>query len=215
MSRRGQVFENPATGERVVILIDPDEHPERVLVAHLSVRPGGRVATEHFHPTLTERFHVIRGEVGFLIDGEERTLSAGEGATVPQGVRHDWWQVGTETAEVVVEVAPGDGFVEMIGTLFGLARDGRVNRRGLPGLLQLAVIANAYRDVLVITSPPPAAQRPLFLLLASVGHTVGLKAVYPEYLTSDKVVEPSADALALLTDDGRLKPPTRTETPRT
>lgn len=206
MDRRGQVLENPATGERVVMLTDPEAHPEKVLVAHLFVAPGGRVAAEHFHPTLTERFHVIRGEVGFLIDGTERILGPGDHATIPPGTRHDWWQMGAETAEVVVEVDPGDGFVEMVGTLFGLARAGKVNRRGLPGLLQLAVTVNAYWDVMVVTSPPPAVQRPLFLLLASIGATTGLKPSYPEYLTSDEVVEPSPDALALLTDSGRLKP---------
>ena len=50
MSRRGQVFENPVTGERAVVLTDPLEHPERVLVAHLYVEPGGRVAVAHRHP---------------------------------------------------------------------------------------------------------------------------------------------------------------------
>ena len=207
MDRRGQVFENPVTGERVVMLTDPDTHPDRVLVAHLYVTPGGRVATEHFHPSLTERFHVIRGQVGFLIDGEEHVLGPGDRATVEQGVHHDWWQMGDETAEVVVEVAPGDGFLEMVGTLFGLARDGKVNRRGLPGLLQLAVTANTYRDVMVITSPPPWVQRPLFLMLASIGHTTGLKPAYPEYLTSDEVVEPSPEALALVGEDDRLRDP--------
>jgi mannose-6-phosphate isomerase-like protein (cupin superfamily) len=205
MDRRGQIIENPVTGERVVMLTDPKAHPDRVLVAHLTVAPGGRVATEHFHPTLTERFQVIRGQVGFLIDGEERLLGPGDHATVEQGVHHDWWQVGAEPAEVVVEVAPGDRFVEMIRTLFGLARDGKTNRRGLPGLLQLAVTANTYRDVMVITSPAPWVQRPLFLMLASIGHTTGLKAAYPEYLTDNEVVEPSPEALALVGDDGRLR----------
>ena len=215
MSRRGQVFENPVTGERVVMLTDPETHPDRVLVAHLIVVPGGRVAAEHFHPTLTERFHVISGQVGFLIGGEERVLAAGDQATVEPNVRHDWWQVGAETAEVVVEVAPGDRFVEMVGTLFGLARDGKVNRRGLPGLLQLAVTANAYRDIMVITSPPPWVQRPLFLLLASIGHTTGLQAAYPEYLASDEVVEPSPEALALVDENGRLREAGRQSAPRT
>jgi quercetin dioxygenase-like cupin family protein len=206
MDRRGQIIENPVTGERVVMLTDPETHPDRILVAHLTVAPGGRVATEHFHPTLTERFHVIRGQVGFLIDGEERLLGPGDHATVERGIHHDWWQVGDEPAEVIAEVAPGDRFVEMVGTLFGLARDGKVNRRGLPGLLQLAVTANTYRDVMVIASPPPWVQRPLFLALASIGHTTGLKAAYPEYLTTDEVVEPSPEALALVGEDGRLRP---------
>ena len=77
MSRRGQVFENPVTGERSVILTDPDDHPDRVLVVHLYVKPGGRVAAEHYHPTLTERFHILSGQVGFLIDGRELVLGAG------------------------------------------------------------------------------------------------------------------------------------------
>jgi hypothetical protein len=34
----------------------------------------------------------------------------------------------------MVEVNPGDRFVEMVGTMFGLARDGKVNDRGIPDL---------------------------------------------------------------------------------
>lgn len=207
MSRYGQVFENPTTRERVVVLTDPDEHPERVLVAHLSVAPGGRVAAEHFHPTLTERFHVMRGRVGFLSAGEERVLGPGADAEIPPGVRHDWWQIGEEMAEVIVEVDPGEGFVEMVGTMFGLARDGMVNRRGLPGLLQLAVIANYYRDVMIVTSPPPGVQRVLFVFLAWIGHRLGLRPSYPRYLTFEDVVAPAPAALALLDERGRLRTP--------
>jgi hypothetical protein len=58
---------------------------------------------------------------------------------------------------------------------------------------------------MVITSPPPWVQRPLFLMLASIGHTTGLKPCYPEYLTSDRVVQPAPEAVALLSDDGRLQ----------
>ncbi len=80
MSRAGQVFTNQVSGERVVVLTDPDAHPDRVLVGHLFVRPGGRVAAEHYHPTITERFHVLEGRVGFMVDGSEQTLGSGEHA---------------------------------------------------------------------------------------------------------------------------------------
>ena len=88
--RRGQVFANPVTGERAVILTDPRDHRDRVLVSHLYVTPGGRVAVAHRHPTITERFHVIAGRVGFLIGKEKRELGPGEGAEVPPGTLHDW-----------------------------------------------------------------------------------------------------------------------------
>lgn len=207
MSRRGQVFDNPVTGERAVVLTDPDEHPERVLVTHLFVKPGGRVAAEHFHPTLTERFHILRGQVGFLINGRERVLGAGESARIAIGARHDWWQAGDEEAQAVVEVDPGDRFVEMVGTTFGLARDGKTNQEGLPGPLQLAVTASTYRDVVVFTSPPPWLQRGMFAVLAPLGRALGRQPSYPEYLSSSEVVEPDPEALALLDDEGRLASP--------
>ncbi len=205
MSRRGQVIENPVTGERAVNLTDPEVHPERVLVAQLHVEPGGRVAAAHRHPTITERFHVLSGEVGFLLGDREETLGPGGEAEVPAGTLHDWWQVGEEPAEVVVEVDPGDRFVEMVGTLFGLARDGKVDSRGLPRPLQLAVTVHAYRDVMVLAAPPAWVQNVAFGILAPIGRAFGRRPSYPEYLTSDVTVEPDPAALALLDEDGRLR----------
>jgi mannose-6-phosphate isomerase-like protein (cupin superfamily) len=202
---RGEVFENPATGEHVVVLSDPREQAEGVLVAQLTVRPGGRVVTAHLHPSIRERFHVVAGEVGFLIGDEERTLGAGAEAEVPAGVVHDWWQEGEAEALVVVEIDPGGRFREMVGTFYGLARDGKVDSKGLPKPLQLAVSASAYRDVMVVTSPPPWLQRLAFGVLAPLGRMRGLAPMYEEYLTSQVTVEPDPRALALLDERGRLR----------
>jgi quercetin dioxygenase-like cupin family protein len=203
--RRGQVFSNPVTGERAVILTDPRDHPQRVLVSHLYVAPGGRVAVAHRHPTILERFHVIAGRVGFLVGEERRELGPGEEAEVPPGTLHDWWQIGEEPAEVVVEVTPGDRFVEMIGTFYGLARDGRSDAKGMPRPLQLAVCARGYRDVMEVASPPAAVQALLFGPLAAFGRARGLQPSYERYLSSDEVVEPDPRALALVDADGRLR----------
>jgi mannose-6-phosphate isomerase-like protein (cupin superfamily) len=203
--RRGEVIENPATGERVVILTDPFEHPDKVLTSHLFVSPGGRVSVKHRHPTVAERFHVIQGQVGFLIGEEEHLLGPGDAAEVPPETWHDWWQVGEETAEVIVEVTPGDRFVELVGTFFGLARDGKVDKKGAPKPLQLAVSATAYSDVIVVASPPPWLQKVVFGVLAPIGRARGLEPYYEHYLHSDVVVEPSPEALELLTPDGRLR----------
>lgn len=205
MDRRGQVLENPITGEHVVMVTDPETQADGVLVAHLTVYPGGRVATAHFHPTLRERFQVLAGEVGFLLGEEERLLGPGDTAEVPPGTVHDWWQVGDEEAEVIVEVDPGGRFVEMVGTIFGLARDGKVDERGVPRPLQLAVTAREYEDVMVIRSPPPWIQKALFGLLAPIGRRRGLKPKYDRYLSSDTVVEPDPGVVAMLDDDGRLR----------
>ena len=203
--RRGQVFENPVSGERAVVLVDPDDHPQGVLAAHLYVTPGGRVAVAHRHPSLTERFHVLHGEVGFMIGDSERVLGPGEAAELPPETTHDWWQIGEETAQVVVEVNPGERFVEMITTMFGLARDGQSDSKGLPRPLQLAVTVRGFRDTMVIASPPPWVQALVFGTLAPIGRLAGRRPSYERYLTSDVVVEPDPEALSLLTSDGRLR----------
>lgn len=200
------VFRNPVTGEKSVLLTDSRTHPDRILVVHLSVSPGGRVAAAHFHAALEERFLILGGEVGFLIDGEESRLGAGEGARIPAGTVHDWWQVGDETAEVLVEVSPGDRFLEIVGSLFGLARDGKVGDEGLPGQLQLAVMGHEYRDVITFTEPPVAVQKIVVPPMAMLGRLLGRKPMYPQYLETSETETPVPAALAELTPEGRLRP---------
>lgn len=203
-SRRGQVFENPVTGERAVILTDPRTDPDRRLVAHLYLRPGGRVALEHIHPTLTERYHVLRGQLAVALDGRTSTLSAGDRVHVPAGARHDWWHTGDEETQALVEVDPGDRFVEMLSSIWGLVRDGRTGGRPMAGPLQMAVTGGAYRDVMVAATPPVWVQRVLFATLGPVGRVLGRRPSYAEYTQSSTVVEPDPAALALLTPDGRI-----------
>lgn len=201
-----QVFDNPVTGEHVVVLTDPREHPVEVLVAHLLVDPGGRVAAPHIHPTIEERFLVMKGQVGFIVGDRETVLGPGDHATVPPGTVHDWWQVGDEVAEVIVQVDPGVRFVEMVGSMFGLARDGKVSPEGMPDPLQLAVMGAEYGDVIVFTSPPRIVQRLTIPPLALIGTLRGRKPMYEEYLEPAETAEPDPAALAQLTEDGRLRP---------
>ncbi len=204
MSRQGQVFENPVTGERVVVLTDPLENPDRVLAANLIVAPGGRVATPHIHPRVRERFHVLSGEVGFTVGKENLKLGPGQSAEVLPGTVHDWWQIGDKEASVVVEAVPGDRLAEFLTSLFGLCRDGKANAKGIPGLLQTAVMVNEFSDEMILASPPPWIQRTLMSALAPIGRQRGCRPSCPEYLTSEEVVDPDPAALVMLDGEGRL-----------
>ncbi|MGF1648276.1 MAG: cupin domain-containing protein [Kineosporiaceae bacterium] len=203
-TRHGQVFRNDVTGERAVILTDPLVHPKGLLVAHLTVRRGGRVALEHVHPTLRERFLVLDGTLAVSRNGVTSVLGRGEGSEVPPGARHDWWHTGAGETDVLVEVSPGARFVEMLTSLWGLVQDGRTGGRPLPGLLQMAVTGSEYGDVMVPVSPPPWAQRLVGATLGPVGRLLGKRPSYAEYSRSDTVVDPDPAALALLTADGAL-----------
>jgi quercetin dioxygenase-like cupin family protein len=182
MSKAGDVIENPVTGERVVVRVGTEDSGGGLLAVDGYVKPGGAVTGEHVHPAIDEDFTVLRGRVGFRIDGRESIAEPGKRLHVPAGTAHDWWNAGEEEAHVRVEIRPGARFEEMALNLFGLAQDGKTNSRGMPNLLQAAIFAREFSDVLYFTSPPLWVQRLLFGALARVARAFGYRGSYPEYL---------------------------------
>ena len=181
MSRAGDVIENPITGERAVVRVGTEDSGGQAVVPDLYVLPGGAVAGEHVHPSIEEWFTVKRGRVGFRIGGHESIAELHRRLHVPAGTAHDWWNAGDEEAHVVVEVSPAERFEEMITNLFGLARDGKTNPKGMPNLLQAALFASEFEDVLYFTSPPRAVQKVLFGVLAPIAWALGYRGTYPRY----------------------------------
>jgi quercetin dioxygenase-like cupin family protein len=175
----GEVWENPVTLERGVLVELPWCNDQGRAVADLTALPGARVAGEHLHPALRESFSVQTGELTVVRDGTKSVLRAGERAEIDPGVWHDWWNEGHTDAIVRVEITPGDRFVHMIETLFGLAREGHVNRRGMPHPLQLALFATEFSDVIQFRKPPAAVQRVVFGALTPIARRRGYRATYP------------------------------------
>lgn len=176
----GEVWENPITRERATILELPHQNPERRAVAELLALVGARVVGEHRHPGIVERFIVLEGELTVKHGGQTSTLRQGETATIEPNVWHDWWNASDRDARVRVEVTPGERFAHMIETLFGLARLGHTDAKGMPHPLQLALFAREFSDVIVLRSPPIAVQRALFDVLAPIAHWRGYRATYPQ-----------------------------------
>jgi quercetin dioxygenase-like cupin family protein len=174
----GEVFENPVTRERATIMELPWQNTEGRAVAELTALPGARVAGEHMHPALHESFSVLAGELTVVGDGQRSTLRAGERADIEPGVWHDWFNETDVDAVVRVEITPGERFAHMIETLFGLAREGHVNSKGMPNLLQLALTAQEFSDVIVLRKPPPRVQRVVFDALGPIARRRGYRATY-------------------------------------
>ena len=92
MVRAGEVYENPATGERAVIRVGTAESEGELLVVDLYVRPGRAVMSEHVHPNIEESFTVVHGRLGYRLDGREGVAGPGQRLHIPYGATHDWWK---------------------------------------------------------------------------------------------------------------------------
>jgi hypothetical protein len=124
---------------------------------------------------------VLEGELTFKLDGQTSVLREGQTGVIEPGIWHDWWNASSDrNARARVEVTPGERFGHLIETLFGLARLGHTNAKGMPHPLQLALTAREFSDVIVFRSPPPAVQRALFGALAPIAYRRGYRATYPQ-----------------------------------
>jgi len=176
----GEVWVNPVTRERATILERTWDNPDGRATAELTALVGARVMGEHLHPALVERFTVLEGELTVKRNGQTGILHQGETAVIEPGVWHDWWNASNRDARVRVEITPGERFVHMIETFFGLARLGYTDSKGLPFPLQLALCAREFSDVLVFRSPPQVVQRAMFGALAPFAVWRGYRATYPQ-----------------------------------
>jgi hypothetical protein len=127
-----------------------------------------------------EQFTVLEGKLTVKRDGQTSILHQGETAVIEPGVWHDWWNASNRDARVRVEITPGERFVHMIETFFGLARLGHTNHKGMPHPMQPAMSAQEFSDVIVFRSPPLVLQRTIFGALAPIARWRGYRATYPQ-----------------------------------
>jgi quercetin dioxygenase-like cupin family protein len=170
----GDAIQNPVTGERIVFLATSRQTRGEAVVIETQVQPGGFVAAAHVHPSQEERFSVLEGTVGFKV-GRERVVAApGETLVVPAGTPHKFWNAGDDVARFVCAIRPALQFESLLETMFALAEAGKTNRKGMPGLLRLAVIANAHFDTVRLPFPPAFVQRMGLAVGAPLGRALGM-----------------------------------------
>jgi quercetin dioxygenase-like cupin family protein len=185
MAQRGESIENPLTGERMTFLKTTADTNGQSLEFEFIAPPGWSVPA-HIHPYQQERTEMISGVLSGRVAGEEIGLVAGEVRVVPSGVVHAWRNPSDqEEARFSVTFSPALKMESGFETAWGLARDGKATKAGVPkNPLQLVVLASEHKDEVYLPRPPIAVQKGLFAildLLAPVGKLLGYRASYPEY----------------------------------
>ena len=191
MMRKGDVIENPVTGERLRFLETSRETGGEYVLVECTVQPNGSVAAAHVHPYQSERFEIEAGTFAFKVAGNEIVARPGESVLVPAGSSHKFWNAGETEAVFVTEVRPALQFERLLETMFALAGDGKTNKKGMPNPLRLAVIASAHFDDVRLPFPPAWMQKVGLAMGAPMGRLLGFR---PEYDGTEAEAEP---ALAL------------------
>jgi len=169
---------NPVTGERLVWELTARDTNGEYTLFDTYVEPGGSVAAAHVHPYQTEIFTVVEGRLGVKRGREKLELGPGEVALIDPGTPHKFWNAGDETLRFRAEVRPALEFESLIETMFGLAADGKTNRKGMPNPLRLAVIARHHFDVVRLPVVPQWLQKAALVPGALLGRVLGFRPTY-------------------------------------
>jgi quercetin dioxygenase-like cupin family protein len=172
---------HPVTGERIVFRKRSRDTGGELLEMSLYLAPGGFIASPHVHPNQEERFEVKGSPVMFRVAGKERLYQPGESVFVPPGIPHVWWNASEQEAATLVQFRPALDTETFFETFFGLARDGKVGKSGLPNPLQMSVLARGYHREMALPPPAQWILGPLAVAMAPLARALGYRARYDKY----------------------------------
>jgi mannose-6-phosphate isomerase-like protein (cupin superfamily) len=184
---------DPVTQTRTVVLQGARETSGRGWVIEVHCPEGAAPAVPaHLHRRWTETFAILQGSAACRLGADELRLAAGESIIMPPNVAHVHpWNVGS--GEMVYRqtndfgASTPDAVDEMLGayaTINGLAREGRIGKKGMPrNPLQLVATGRAYtKHGTFDAGMPVPLQVALTTAFGRLAEALGYRAVYDRYL---------------------------------
>jgi mannose-6-phosphate isomerase-like protein (cupin superfamily) len=181
VARAGQAISNPVSGERVEYRQTSAATGGALLQWVHVLEPGRRVPADHVHWAQEERFEILSGTATVRLGKETLILKPDDDLVIPAGTAHGLRNEGTVQLRVLTELRPAMRTEQYFETVFGLAHDGKVDKRGLPNLLRGSVIVRDLGEKSGVAGVPIGLTNVLTALFALVGRRLGYRAVYPKY----------------------------------
>jgi quercetin dioxygenase-like cupin family protein len=178
MIRQGDQITNPRTGQVMIFLKTSAETNGELLQIECFSPPTLEREPEHIHPLQENSFEIISGNFIFRLNGKEQVVGAGQSINIPANVPHHFWNSGDIDAHYLQEFRPALKIDRFFETFFALARDGKLNKNGIPNFFQVSIIGLAHKDEIRLTRPPWILQNIIYKILSPFGKLMGYRADY-------------------------------------
>ncbi|MBO9152408.1 cupin domain-containing protein [Chitinophaga sp. GCM10012297] len=127
-----RTISNPDIGDRVTFLETAEDTNGSHVTVLVELAPGGKNGL-HYHTTFTEHFEVVEGELGLRVGKEFLFLGRGGTASVPLHIHHLFFNPsGKHPVTFKVTIRPARQFEACLRVAYGLATDGKTNKKGIP-----------------------------------------------------------------------------------
>ena len=192
MIRTGETLVNPVSGETITFIETAADTNGEYTLIEVSLALGGGVPMAHTHPYQSETFEVLEGELSMKAGRDKLVAETGDIISVPPREVHTFWNASDSVVRFRCTVAPALGFERFIETMFALAVDGKLSKRGLPSPVRLATIANAHFADSRAPYVPAWMQKAGLATGAALGRTLGYEPTYDRHTPAPQLVPATA-----------------------
>jgi quercetin dioxygenase-like cupin family protein len=139
---------NPIFKDTVTFIETAAESKGKTSNLELTLQPGGRNPL-HYHMSYSETFTAIDGDVGVGLGSvKKKILAPGYSYTVKPYNLHYFFNPTDKEIKFKTEIKPGhEGFENSLRILYGLAKDGLTNKKGIPKSIQYKAIVACMSDM--------------------------------------------------------------------
>jgi quercetin dioxygenase-like cupin family protein len=171
MPSEGQQISNPRTGQQMTFV----ELRGELLRIDSVNPPTAEREPVHIHPRQESGAEVLSGSLVFEVAGAQRRLGAGETIGVPANTPHRFWNDGNEEARSIQFFRPALDIASFFETMFALAQEDKLNAKGMPRPLQLAMMVPEFGNEIRPVSPPWPLLRALTAALGPIARLRGYR----------------------------------------
>ena len=178
MVKQGDKITNARTGQIMIFLKMGAETNGELLQIECFSPPTPEREPEHIHPLQENSFEIISGSFIFCLNGKEQVIGPGQSINIPANVPHYFWNSGDTVAHYLQEFRPALKIDSFFETFFELAKDGKLNKKGIPNFFHVSIIGLAHKDEIRLTNPPWVLQNIIYKILSPFGKLIGYRADY-------------------------------------
>jgi mannose-6-phosphate isomerase-like protein (cupin superfamily) len=129
---KNRIHDNPVLQNRIEFKELCEESNGTRTVAEITLKNRGKIPL-HYHFEFSEYYEVLEGELKMQVGKEIKTLNKGDYLLIPVKTVHRYFNESGKDVRFKVVIQPGNiGYQLLVSVLNGLARDRKVNKKGLP-----------------------------------------------------------------------------------
>lgn len=185
MPTKGQVLENPDTGDVYEFLETAQDTQGQRISIRMTLKSKGQLVPDHFHALQDETFEVLSGRLTLLQNGEKIILGPGEKMVLPKNSPHNHYNEQEEAVVFVQSVTPALDFDYLLENIIGLTIDGKMPN-GKAGLIQELVTLKYLDSKSYLAGIPLGFQKFLMNIVGPIGRWFGYRAIYKKYSGIEK-----------------------------